>query len=175
MGLSGLAAAVALRWLNVLTVLAREGWDVGRVTDVADMFYSTLGLFFLFRALTGLIAPFAASRTDPANGQDALYPVCHRAPLCGHGDRPLRRADRAIPYIGHRFSAMTSLDERQHPEGNEKDLRIGFFCPECSRYNEYVVSSTVQIHSCFSLRARIGKLSEPGGFGGRAGRSMSAL
>lgn len=51
------AAAVALRWLNVLTVLAREGWDVVRVTDVADMFYSTLGLFFLFRTLTGLIAP----------------------------------------------------------------------------------------------------------------------
>jgi hypothetical protein len=51
------AAAVVWRWLSVLVVLAREGWDVVRVTNLADVFYSTLGLFFLFRALTGLIAP----------------------------------------------------------------------------------------------------------------------
>ncbi len=43
---------------------------------------------------------------------------------------------------------MTSLDERQPSEGNGKDFRIGFFCSECSRYNEYVVSPTVRIHSC---------------------------
>jgi hypothetical protein len=49
--------AVLWRWLNVLVVLAREGWDVVRVTNPADVFYSTLGLFFLFRAITGLIAP----------------------------------------------------------------------------------------------------------------------
>ena len=49
--------AVVWRWLNVLVILAREGWDVVRVTSPADVFYSTLGLFFLFRALTGLIAP----------------------------------------------------------------------------------------------------------------------
>ena len=51
------AGAVALRWLNVVTVLAREGWEVVRVTQPADIVYSTLGLFFFFRALTGLIAP----------------------------------------------------------------------------------------------------------------------
>jgi len=52
-----LMGAVAVRWLNVVTVLAREGWEVVRVTQAADVFYSTLGLFFLFRAITGLIAP----------------------------------------------------------------------------------------------------------------------
>jgi Zn ribbon nucleic-acid-binding protein len=42
---------------------------------------------------------------------------------------------------------MTSVDERpsQRTEGR---LRVGFYCPECSRYNEYTVSPTVRIHTC---------------------------
>lgn len=51
------AVAVGWRWLQVVTVLAREGWEVVGVTHAADFVYSTLGLFFLFRALTGLIGP----------------------------------------------------------------------------------------------------------------------
>lgn len=51
------AAAVAVRWLTVVTALSREGWEVVQVTRAADVFYSTLGLFFLFRAITGLVAP----------------------------------------------------------------------------------------------------------------------
>jgi len=42
---------------------------------------------------------------------------------------------------------MTSVDERV-PEEIEGRLRVGFFCPECSRYNEYAVSPTVRIHAC---------------------------
>jgi hypothetical protein len=50
-----LIAAVLVRWLNVVTVMAREGWGIIQVSRAADLIYSTLGLFFLFRVLTGLV------------------------------------------------------------------------------------------------------------------------
>jgi len=43
---------------------------------------------------------------------------------------------------------MTSLDERGTSERAPKPCRIGFFCPECARYNEYIVSPTARIHTC---------------------------
>ena len=49
--------AVALRWGAVLLVLGYGGWEVLRVSRVADFIFSTNGLFFLFRSLMGLAAP----------------------------------------------------------------------------------------------------------------------
>lgn len=49
--------AVVARWTTVSTTLVREGLQVVQVTRVDDLVFSTLGLFFLFRFIAGLIAP----------------------------------------------------------------------------------------------------------------------
>ena len=51
------ALAVIARWASVSTTLACEGLQVVQVTRAADLILSTLGLFFLFRFISGLIAP----------------------------------------------------------------------------------------------------------------------
>ncbi len=51
------AVAVVARWASVGTTLAHEGLQVIQVTRTADLVFSTLGLFFLFRFISGLVAP----------------------------------------------------------------------------------------------------------------------
>ncbi len=51
------AVAVVARWATVSTTLAQEGLQVVQVTRADDLVFSTLGLFFLFRFISGLIAP----------------------------------------------------------------------------------------------------------------------
>ena len=51
--------AVLARWAVVGTALALGGWELLRVSRAADIVFSTRGLFFLFRSLTGLGAPVA--------------------------------------------------------------------------------------------------------------------
>lgn len=49
--------AVAARWAAVAAALSFGGWEMLRIGRVADVFFSTHGLFFLFRSLMGLGAP----------------------------------------------------------------------------------------------------------------------
>lgn len=51
--------AVVGRVFVVGAALSLGGWELLRVTRLADLVFSTLGLFFLFRSLTGLGAPVA--------------------------------------------------------------------------------------------------------------------
>ncbi len=51
------AVAVVARWASVGTTLAHEGLQVVQVTRPADLVFSTVGLFFLFRFISGLVAP----------------------------------------------------------------------------------------------------------------------
>ncbi len=51
------AVAVVARWVSVSTTLSREGLQVVQVVRTSDLVFSTLGLFFLFRFISGLIAP----------------------------------------------------------------------------------------------------------------------
>ena len=49
--------AVAARWVAVAAALAFGGWEILRISRAADVIFSTNGLFFLFRTLTGLGGP----------------------------------------------------------------------------------------------------------------------
>jgi hypothetical protein len=51
------AAAVLARWGAVAATLIYGGWATLRVGRLADLIFSTSGLFFLFRSLMGLGAP----------------------------------------------------------------------------------------------------------------------
>jgi hypothetical protein len=52
-----LVGALAMRSIVVASVLATRGWGVVQITRASDVFFSTLGLFFLIRTITGLAAP----------------------------------------------------------------------------------------------------------------------
>ncbi len=60
-GARWVSIAVAARWAAVLFALGYGGWEVLRVNRVADFILSTNGLFFMFRALMGLVAPLLLS------------------------------------------------------------------------------------------------------------------
>jgi hypothetical protein len=51
--------SVLARWAVVGLALALGGWEVLHIGRAADLVFSTRGLFFLFRSLTGLLAPVA--------------------------------------------------------------------------------------------------------------------
>jgi len=60
-GARWVSIAIVARWAAVLFALGYGGWEVLRVNRVADFILSTNGLFFMFRALMGLVAPLLLS------------------------------------------------------------------------------------------------------------------
>ena len=60
-GARWVSITVVARWAAVLFALGYGGWEVLRVNRVADFILSTNGLFFMFRALMGLVAPVLLS------------------------------------------------------------------------------------------------------------------
>jgi hypothetical protein len=55
------SVAVVARWAAVFAALSFGGWEMLRITRLPDVIFSTNGLFFLFRSLTGLAAPLLLS------------------------------------------------------------------------------------------------------------------
>lgn len=54
--------ALVARWIVVVIGLIIGGWEVLRVSGALGLFLSALGLFFVFRVLTGLVAPVPIAR-----------------------------------------------------------------------------------------------------------------